>query len=52
MAFTIGMFFALIALYVLMFGLVSFAENVIAPPHLQAPANGNAARAADGAKPN
>jgi hypothetical protein len=32
--FTIVMFFVLIALYVAMFGLVKFAENVIAKPEL------------------
>jgi hypothetical protein len=34
MVFTIVMFFVLIALYVAMFGLVKFAENVIAKPEL------------------
>jgi hypothetical protein len=34
MALTIIMFFVLIALYVAMFGLVKFAETVIAKPQL------------------
>ena len=34
MVFTLIMFFVLIALYVAMFGLVKFAENVIAKPEL------------------
>ncbi len=34
MVFSIVMFFVLIALYVAMFGLVKFAENVIAKPEL------------------
>ena len=34
MVFTIVMVFVLIALYVAMFGLVKFAENVIAKPEL------------------
>lgn len=34
MGFTIVMFFALIALYVAMVGLVKFSENVIATPQL------------------
>jgi hypothetical protein len=43
------MFFVLIALYVAMFGLVKFSENVIAKPHL-APLDNGAATTADGAK--
>jgi hypothetical protein len=40
MVFTIVMFFVLIALYVAMFGLVKFAENVIAKPELSSLDNG------------
>jgi hypothetical protein len=34
MVFTIVMFFVLIALFVMMFGLVKFSENVIGTPQL------------------
>jgi hypothetical protein len=49
MVFTIVMFFVLIALYVAMFGLVKFAENVIAKPEL-APLDNGAATTMDSTK--
>jgi hypothetical protein len=49
MVFTIVMFFVLIALYAAMFGLVKFAENVIAKPEL-APLDKGAATTMDSTK--
>jgi hypothetical protein len=50
MVFTIVMFFGLIAAYVAMFGLVKFAENIIAKPQLVPSGNSTATRITDGAK--
>jgi hypothetical protein len=49
MLLTIVMFFVLIALYVAMFGVVKFAENVIAKPQL-APLDNSAATTGNSAK--
>ena len=48
--FTIAMFVALIALYVVMFGLVKFSEKVIATPQLAPLAGGTAPSTVDSAK--
>ncbi len=50
MVFTVVMFFVLIAAYVVMFGLVKFAENVIAAPQLAQLDNGSATETADSTK--
>jgi len=50
MVFTIVMFFVLIGAYVVMFGLVKFAENVIAKPQLAQLDNGTATKTADSTK--
>jgi len=47
MALTVLMFFVLIASYALMFGLVKFAENVIAKTQYEPAGDGAAARAGD-----
>jgi len=47
MALTILMFFVLAVAYALMFGLVKFAENVIAKTQYQPADNGAAARTGD-----
>jgi hypothetical protein len=51
MALTVLMFFVLIASYALMFGLVKFAENVIAKTQYGPPDNGAAARTGDTTNP-
>ena len=47
MALTVLMFFVLVASFALMFGLVKFAENVIAKTHYGPAGNGPAARTED-----
>jgi len=52
MVFTIVMFFVLIVIYVAMFGLVKFCENVIATPPRMALHNGTATETRGGATPH
>ena len=50
MVFTMVMFFALIALYVVMVGLVKFSENVIATPQRVPLGDGTATKTRDSEK--